>query len=68
MVCVGEIIDLDAKAQNKPEVKKKLEDKDFMPSSWLERQAITGKIKSLPKREDVTEPISEQDIIEYYSR
>src|SRR3989338_204945 len=68
MVCVGEIIDLDAKAQNKPEVKKKLEDKDFMPSSWLERQAITGKKKSLPKREDVTEPISEQDIIEYYSR
>jgi small subunit ribosomal protein S4 len=37
---------------------------------WLEvdREAMTGKIRLLPAREDITVPIKEQLIVEYYSR
>jgi len=37
---------------------------------WLEvnRETMTGRIKVLPVREDITVPIKEQLIIEYYSR
>lgn len=67
-VQIGQIVSIDEKAQNIPEIKKliALEVKDL--KSWLERKAIVGKVSNLPKREDITEPISEQDIIEYYSR
>ncbi len=38
--------------------------------SWLEvdKDAMTGKIRLLPVREDITVPIKEQLIVEYYSR
>jgi small subunit ribosomal protein S4 len=38
--------------------------------SWLEvdKDTMTGKIKLLPAREDITVPIKEQLIVEYYSR
>lgn len=63
----GETINLDTKAQVIPEVKKTLEQEPILPS-WLERRGGVGRIKSLPARQDVQEPISEQDIVEYYSR
>lgn len=65
---VGDVISLDAKASNIPEIKKSLELKDIKIPSWLERKALVGKVAGLPKREEITEPISEQDIVEYYSR
>lgn len=38
--------------------------------SWLEvdKDTMTGKIRLLPSREDITVPIKEQLIVEYYSR
>lgn len=38
--------------------------------SWLEldKDEMTGKVKLLPSREDITVPIKEQLIVEYYSR
>ena len=38
--------------------------------SWLEvdKDTMTGKIRLLPAREDITVPIKEQLIVEYYSR
>jgi small subunit ribosomal protein S4 len=38
--------------------------------SWIEvdKEAMTGKIRLLPTREDITIPIKEQFIVEYYSR
>jgi small subunit ribosomal protein S4 len=38
--------------------------------SWLEldKETMTGKIRLLPAREDITVPIKEQLIVEYYSR
>lgn len=63
----GEVISLDSKSQNIPEVKKALSQEAKLPG-WLERKGAVGKISRLPEREDVTEGISEHEIIEFYSR
>ncbi|MEK7521239.1 MAG: 30S ribosomal protein S4 [Patescibacteria group bacterium] len=67
MVKVGDVVVLDTKSQNIPEVKKSL-GKNAEVTPWLEREAVLGKVKRLPSREDVQEPFSEQEIIEFYSR
>lgn len=67
-VKIGDTIVLSSKVQKIPYVKKLLEGDNEKIPSWLKRKAAAGNIASLPKREDVTEPISEQDIVEFYSR
>lgn len=64
----GDAITLSLKAMKMPVLKKLLEDKDYRPPTWLKRKAAAGNIFSLPKRENITESISEQDIVEFYSR
>jgi small subunit ribosomal protein S4 len=64
----GEVISLGSKAIEVPAVKKLLSVKEPNVPAWLSRKAAAGKVKRLPKREDITEAISEQDIIEFYSR
>lgn len=64
----GETISLSGRAMKIPYIKKLLEEKDFKVAAWLKRQAAAGKITGEPKREDVLEPISEQDVVEFYSR
>ncbi len=58
---------LDAKALAIPAVKTKIEEEVSLPG-WLSRKAIVAKVAKMPKREDVLEAISDQDIIEFYSR
>jgi small subunit ribosomal protein S4 len=67
-VRVGDTVSIDATGLAIPEVKRSLEAKDFKLASWLERRAAVGKVSGEPKREDITEAISEQDIVEFYSR
>ncbi|MDO8503625.1 MAG: 30S ribosomal protein S4 [bacterium] len=67
-VKIGQTVALDPKAQAIPEVKKLLEAKDVTIAPWLEKVAAIGKIAGEPERKDVFEPISEQDVIEFYSR
>ena len=67
-VAPGETISLSAKAINNPVVKKMLEDEKYQTPEWLKRKAAVGLIDRKPKVEDLTEPISVQDIIEFYSR
>jgi len=67
-VKVGDSISLSEKATQMPSVKKVLEAKEFTLPGWLDRKAHIGNVKAMPKREDVIEPINEQDIIEFYSR
>ena len=49
------------------QVKKNLEENDSLPG-WLERKAAAGKILRLPERDEMESAISEQLIVEYYSR
>jgi len=67
-VRIGDTVVLSSKSQKIPYVKKLLEAGDKKVPSWLKSKAAAGNIAALPKREDITEPISEQDIVEFYSR
>jgi small subunit ribosomal protein S4 len=67
-ISVGDTVTLDAKGLLIPEVKKSFEAKDFKLVSWLAKKAAVGKVLGDPKREDIVEPINEQDIVEFYSR
>ena len=51
-----------------PPVKKLLEEESPAIPSWLQRNGPAGKIVRLPSREDISEDINEQLIIEFYSR
>lgn len=57
----GDVISLDSKVHL-------IEQKDFTLPGWLERKGPVGRIMRDPKREDIAEPVSEQDIVEFYSR
>ncbi len=65
---VGQTVSLDSKGMNIPVVAKLLKNEDIKLPAWLEKKAVVGKVARDPKREDITEPISEQDIVEFYSR
>ena len=67
-VVPGDTISLDKKAIEMPVTKELLAVKEVKIPAWLKRKAAAGKIDREPVRDDVTEPISEQDIIEFYSR
>lgn len=64
----GETISLDFRAINIPEIKKNIEKSQDETPEWLEKKAAVGRVKRLPAKEDVQEPFSEQEIVEYYSR
>lgn len=64
----GDTITLTSTAMEIPYIKRLLEEEDFKVPSWLQRKAAAGKVTGMPKKEDVPEPISEQDIVEFYSR
>jgi small subunit ribosomal protein S4 len=66
-VRVGDMVSLKAKSAEIPAVKKSLQE-DIKIPGWLKRKALIGKIERLPLVDDVGEPISTQDIVEFYSR
>lgn len=65
---VGQTVSLTTRGMKVPTVAKLLKEKPTKLPSWLERKAAVGKISREPKREDITEPISEHDVVEFYSR
>lgn len=67
-VRAGETIGLSGKLMEVPTVKKLLQEKDHQIPAWLARKAAIGKVVREPEREDIPEPISEADIVEFYSR
>ncbi len=67
-VKIGDLISITEKAMNIPYIKLLLSRKEQKLPEWLKRKAVIGKIEKYPKRNDIIEPISEQDIVEYYSR
>lgn len=68
-VKIGDIIQLKDKTSSLEFIKKLVEEnKDSGMPIWLERKATVGKIKSMPKREDIVAEINERLIVEFYSR
>lgn len=68
-VKINDVITLSPKAANLNFIKKlQEENKDAKNVPWLEKQALAGKVKSLPTREDIDFDVNEQLIVEYYSR
>lgn len=65
---VGQTVSLDAKGMAIPAVAKLLKSEEVKVPAWLEKKAVVGKVARDPKREDIVEPISEKDIVEFYSR
>lgn len=65
----GEEITLKSDMLDNPSVKEALETAtvESLPS-WVKRQGTIGKVVNLPTRENITVPIDEQLIVEYYSR
>lgn len=68
VVKAEDTITLKAKSLEMPVVKKQLEDKTFKTPMWLERKGPVGKVVRLPVREDVSDDINMQLIVEHYSR
>ncbi len=66
-VQVDDIVVLADKAMKIPVVTQQLES-DSEKAAWLERKNAIGKIARLPERDDISEGIEEQLVVEYYSR
>jgi len=64
----GEVIGILPKAAEIPVVKRLVEEGEENLPGWLQRKATVGKVKRLPSRDDVQEPILEQYVVEFYSR
>lgn len=67
-VALEDLITLDDKALAMPVVKGLLENKEAVIPSWLAKTGAAGKILSLPQRSEIDTPVSEQLIVEFYSR
>lgn len=68
LVETGMVVTPKQKILDTPLVKKMLEEKELKLPGWLKRQGPVGKILRLPQRDDIVDDISEQLIIEFYSR
>lgn len=67
-VSQGDTITLSATAVKIPYIAELLKAKNTGTPAWLEKKAAAGLVSRLPEREDVTEEINEQLIVEYYSK
>lgn len=67
-VKVGDVIKLKEKTAKVPMVAELLKEENKNIPGWLARKATIGTISRLPEREDITEVIEEQLIVEFYSR
>lgn len=66
-VSINQTIAISDKLRDNTQVKNSLEETQTLPE-WLERKATIGKVLRIPKREEMEQAVSEQLIVEYYSR
>lgn len=64
----GNVVSLNPKAAKIPIVAQTLESSEIVVPDWLEKKAVAGRIKRLPKREEIEADVDEKLIIEFYSR
>jgi len=67
-VKINQTVGLESKLADNPIVKLALSDKSNSLPKWLERQAMVGKVVREPERNEIEGEITEQLIVEYYSR
>lgn len=67
LTAINSTVAISPKFVDNTQVKKNLEAENVLPP-WLQRKATVGKILRLPEREEMETQISEQLIVEYYSR
>lgn len=63
----NQIVAIEGKFADNTQVKKSLET-STSPPEWLERKGPAGKVLRMPRREEMEQIVSEQLIVEYYSR
>jgi small subunit ribosomal protein S4 len=63
----GDTITLDATMQKNPDIVKLFAEKTDL-LSYLDRKGPVGKLKRIPKADDIQAPFNTRQIIEYYSR
>jgi len=63
----GDVVSINDTMQKNPDIMKLFEEKTEIPS-FLEKKGPAGKLKRLPKPDDIMPPFSTRQIIEYYSR
>lgn len=64
----GQVVGITETAAAIPYVKELLGKKEVIIPKWLDRKGTAGKVIRYPKKDDVSENIQEQLIVEYYSR
>jgi small subunit ribosomal protein S4 len=67
LVQPGQIVALQEKARQIPEVRELLDNPSYVPE-WLERQDGAGRMVREPERREMDQDIEEQLIVEFYSR
>jgi len=67
-VTLDDVVSLTPQAQKNAQVLALLEEKDKIMVPFLKRQATSGKLIRMPKKDDIQVPFDLQLIIEYYSR
>lgn len=69
-VKVNDVIRLKEKSAKIPMVAELLKEENELKDvpGWLQRKSLIAKVQRFPEREDVTETIDEQLIVEFYSR
>ncbi len=67
-VHVNDVIVLKGSAIQIPVVDLLLKEETITAPAWLEKKGPAGKVVRLPQRDDITEVIDEQLIVEFYSR
>jgi len=67
-VCIDDVITITSKAAKIPYIADCIKEKKQGIPQWLEKKAAAGKVTRLPEREDITEQVNEQLIVEFYSR
>ncbi len=66
-VKINSVVAIGAKFVDNTQVAKNLQENSSVPE-WLERTATVGKVNRLPEREEMEKAVTEQLIVEYYSR
>lgn len=66
-VQVGDVITMKEKTSHVPQVAGAMKEEKVVPA-WLERNNSQLKVAKLPVREDITEKVDEQLIVEFYNR